>query len=400
MSNKDNTKLLFVLLIVTAMMMILTACKTQGVNPPTNDQAASTENDREANTNPSKKEPPEKKEQVRKPYIGELELPVAGATGYASVPLELKASASSEAKTIEKVEAGSGFEIMKEEGDWWLVKRGPSSGWLPHQYCFINLPDVIPSIVYDNTNTYSSRFVSSGKAIPNITNQTLYPGKTFNERLGKEEYIMPVLYTMAKKIHTAQMHALKEGNSLKIYEAFRPYSVQLAVVNALGALAKKDREVMAGINTPPWRITWFITNGVSNHQMGYAIDVSLVKVDAKKEAVIGDYIVSTVTGYTEYDMPTPIHELSGTSAIFTSPVNSKSPSAWKNAKYTDSMNGNEAARKLQAYCRAAGLSPLASEWWHFNDLEAMNEIAANSGEGKFILNEIHSSLPVLGAAEK
>ena len=392
MSNKVYSKSLLVLLVITG-IMALAACKIQGGGRSGNDQATPTENGRETNANPSKKEPAEKEEQERKPYIGELELPVAGATGYTSVPLEMKAAASPDAKTIEKVEAGSGFEIIKEVGDWWLIRRGPSSGWLPHQYCFINLPDVIPSIVYDNTNTYSSRFVSSGKAIPNISNKALYPGKKENERLGKEEYIMPVLNTMAKKIHIAQQHALKEGNSLKIYEAFRPFNVQLAVVNALSALAKKDRDVMAGINTPPWGITWFITNGVSNHQMGYAIDVSLVKVDAKKEAAIGDYVVSTVTEYTEYDMPTPIHELSGASAIFTSPVSSKSPSAWKNAKFTESMNKNEAARKLHAYCIAAGLSPLASEWWHFNDLEAMNEIAANSGEGKFILKEIYSSPP-------
>lgn len=398
MSNKDYKKSFLVLLVITV-IMALAACKIQGGERSANDQETPTENGRETNANPPQEKPAEKQEQERKPYKGELELPVAGATGYTSVPLELKASASPEAETIETIEAGSGFEIIKEVGDWWLIKRGASSGWLPHQYCFINLPDVIPSIVYDNTNTYSSKFASSGKAIPNISNQALYSGKIKNERLGKEEYIMPVLYIMAKKIHTAQQHALKEGNSLKIYEAFRPFSVQLAVVNALSDLAKKDRDVMAGINTPPWGIAWFITNGVSNHQMGYAIDVSLVKVDAKKEAAIGDYVVSTVDGYTEYDMPTSIHELSGASAIFTSPVSSKSPEAWKNAKYTDSMNKNEAARKLQTYCITAGMTPLASEWWHFNDLEAMNEIAGNSGEGKFILNEVHSSPPEADRAD-
>ncbi|RHW39092.1 hypothetical protein D1B31_14140 [Neobacillus notoginsengisoli] len=354
----------------------------------------------EAQHSKSKKEPVEKKAKERNRYAGELELPVVGATGYTSVPLELKALAKSDSETVETMKAGTGFEILKEVGEWWLIRQGSRTGWLPHQYCFINLPDVIPSIIYDNTNTYSSKFVSSGKGIPNISNRALYQGKAVNERLGKEEYIMPVLYKMSKKIHKAQQHALSEGNSLKIYEAFRPFEVQQAVVNNLSALAKRDRDVLAGINSGPWGIAWFITKGVSNHQMGYAIDVSLVKVNAKKEMPTGDYTVTTVTDYTEYDMPTPMHELSVAAAIFTAPVTSRSPTAWKNAKFTDSMKENEAARKLQTYCTTAGLTPLASEWWHFNDLEAMNEIASRSGEGKFVLKEVYSLSPEMSRVDE
>src|SRR5690606_27769076 len=99
------------------------------------------------------------------------------------------------------------------------------------------------------------------------------------ERLAKDEYIMPVLYSMAPKIYMAQQLALLEGNALKIYESFRPYSTQESVVKSLMALAEDNPEVEAGINTPPWKMFWFIAEGVSNHQMGYAIDVSLVKVN-------------------------------------------------------------------------------------------------------------------------
>src|SRR5690606_3756850 len=99
---------------------------------------------------------------------------------------------------------------------------GEFAGWLQHKYCFINLPDIIPSIIYDNTNTYASKFASSGFEIPGISDQALYSGKTYNERLAKDEYIMPVLYSMAPKIYMAQQLALLEGNALKIYESFRP----------------------------------------------------------------------------------------------------------------------------------------------------------------------------------
>jgi D-alanyl-D-alanine dipeptidase len=301
------------------------------------------------------------------------------------------ASPEIQSKTLEIVKAGMAFEIIEEKGSWWFVRLGDQYGWLPHKYCFINLPDVIPSVIYDNTNTYASAFASSGKQIPGVSKRALYSGKSYNARLQREEYIMPVLYSMSKKIHLAQQKAISEGNSIKLYEGYRPYFVQKAVVKGLTALSKKDAEVMRGINTPPWGIRWFIVDGVSNHQMGYGIDVGLVKVNATEKIKIGHYIINTVTDYKEYTMPTPIHELSGASAIFTSPVNSLSPEAWKNARYTDSMN--DAAITLQAYCTAAGLTPLASEWWHFNDLDARNEIGEKTGNGNYILTEIFSREP-------
>ena len=208
-------------------------------------------------------------------YEGDLELPVSGATGYASVRMDLKATADAGSETVVALEAGTAFEVLEEVGDWWYVQTETESGWVQHLYCFINLPDVIPSIIYDNTNTYASKFVSSGKAIPGITGQALYDGKAYNMRLGKVSDIVPVLYSMSKKIHLAQQAALAEGNSLVIYEGYRPFSAQKMTVDALTNLAATDPEVMAGINTYPWDTNWFIATNVSNHQMGYAIDVTL-----------------------------------------------------------------------------------------------------------------------------
>ena len=47
---------------------------------------------------------------------------------------------------------------------------------------------------------------------------------------------------------------------------------------------------------------------------------------------------------------------------------------------------NEAALLLRTYCTDAGLTPLASEWWHFNDLDAQNKVRMTSGNGKFWLD--------------
>ncbi|WP_010676974.1 M15 family metallopeptidase [Bacillus timonensis] len=324
-------------------------------------------------------------------YEGDLELPVHGATGYTSVDLNLKTSPDLNSETTETLKAGTGFEVVKEEGNWWFIKNATSKGWIENTYCFINLPDVIPSIIYNNTNTYSSKFVSSGKAIPGITGEVLYQGKTFNERLGKEEFIVPVLYSMSKKIALAQQEALASGNTLVIYEGFRPNSVQKAVVEALTNVANEDIEVMAGINTNPWSTGWFIARNISNHQMGYAIDVTLAKVDSKEEVAIGEYLVTDVTDYTEYTMPTAIHELSLASITFTKPVPSSSPTAWKDAVLADTMN--DSAIALQTYLTNAGLTPLASEWWHFNDLDAMNATKQNPSDGEYVLTECLSVSP-------
>ena len=113
----------------------------------------------------------------------------------------------------------------------------------------INLPDVIPSIIYDATNTYSSRFVSCGKTIDGITGEALYAGNdVYNHRLDQTEFMMPVLYSMAPRLCAAQQAALKEGNTLVLYEAYRPHETQRKVADAMWALTRKDAEGKRGGN--------------------------------------------------------------------------------------------------------------------------------------------------------
>ena len=371
--------------------MMLSACSGSNEQTETNEsKTASSSSTAEAGTSEEAAVVrPEESEPLL--YEGDLELPVNGATGYASVLMDLKATADAGSETISELEAGTAFEVLEEVGDWWYVRTATESGWVQHLYCFINLPDVVPSIIYDNTNTYASKFASSGKTIPGITGEALYDGKAYNMRLGKVSDIEPVLYSMSKKIHLAQQAALEEGNTLVIYEGYRPFFAQKLTVDALTTLAAADPEVMAGINTHPWDTNWFIATSISNHQMGYAIDVTLAKITEQQEFVIGDYTATAVTGYTEYTMPTTIHELSMASATFTGPVKSSSPTAWLQANLADTMN--EAAILLQRYCTDAGLTPLASEWWHFNDLDARFATEDNSSKGEYLLDATMSEAP-------
>ena len=175
---------------------------------------------------------------------------------------------------------GTGFTVLEEDGDWWRVESGQGTGWVEHRYCMVNLPDVVPSIIYDAANSYSSRYQTSGKNIPGITGEALYPGAVYNPRLEREEFLMPVLYSMAPKICQVQQVAPAQGNSLIFYEGYRPHATQRAVIRAVSALAAQDPEVKEGISAEPWNISWFIATGYSNHQRGFAMDVGLPGTEA------------------------------------------------------------------------------------------------------------------------
>ena len=99
----------------------------------------------------------------------------------------------------------------------------------------------------------------------------------------------------------------------------------------------------------------------------------------------------TITDATLYEMPTAMHELSQTAATFTAPVSVNSSTAWKSAQLAAAMN--QPALGLQRYCTQAGLTPLASEWWHFNDLETRSLVSERQGTGGFEIKICLSTAP-------
>jgi D-alanyl-D-alanine dipeptidase len=323
---------------------------------------------------------------------GTFELPLSGASGYANAPLSFREGPSLYTNAISRLKAGQGFTILGELHDWWQIELGGKIGWVMSKHCLINLPDVIPSIIYNNTNAYSSILVSSGKEITNITGQQLYKTYVYNKRFDEEGYLLPVSYVTALKIGAAQRAALAEGNTLIIYEAFRPYKVQQKIVENLKTLANADAEVRNGIIKPPWSMGWFIATGTSNHQRGYAIDVSLGKVISREKRQIGSYVYNGVNEYKEYSMPTKIHELSIRSITFNYPVSFRSDTEWREASPSDTMN-NEALL-LQKYCTKSGLAPIASEWWHFNDMAGIKAAKKNVKSGRFFIEKNYSVIPI------
>lgn len=330
-------------------------------------------------------------------YEGDFELPVYGASGAAVTALYLRSSPGGD--PVDIIPAGGAFMIISDNGDGWLFAvYKDKRGYLPADFCMINLPDVIPSVIYDNSNSYSSIYVTSGKSIPGITGKKLYNSIMYSDRFCEDRYVMCCLYSTAKKICAAQQQALSEGYSLKIYEAFRPYETQMKTYNAVLSLAYDDPDVLAGISTYPYSMVWFIAYGVSSHQLGIAMDTSLVKVTQTDILSCGDYSYTHVAGYEECVMQSAMHELSIASCVFEYPISLFSSDGVMLPGVTDD------AKTLQRLCMSAGFTPLSSEWWHFNDNDAYASLGDASCGGDFIISECISlpptALSAAGAAEE
>ena len=180
---------------------------------------------------------------------GVFELPVAGTHGIAMIVLKVRDDSGA---AVDTVSAGTPFTILKENDTKVLARFADGlTGWVDKNYIMVNLPDLIPSIVYKNSNAEASLFRSLGMEINGITGETLYESKVYNEKLGREEFIMPVQYHTAKKIMEAQQIAKEQDLTIVLYEGFRPFSAQMEVVSAMTALANKDLAVRAAISKIP-----------------------------------------------------------------------------------------------------------------------------------------------------
>lgn len=346
---------------------------------------------------------------------GSFELPVEGSHGIAMIALKVRGESGAVTGTVS---AGTPFTILKESNSQILARfEDGLTGWLNKNYIMVNLPDLILSMIYRNSNAESSLFRSLGMDINGITGQILYESKVYNEKLGREEFIMPVQYHTAEKIMEAQRIAKDQDLSIVLYEGFRPYSTQTAVVSAMTTLSDKDSVVRSAISKNGFSKDFYICTGVSSHQEGAAVDVSLARVSKWVDVSINGNVISMPETYDEFQygkvvadatdgisfgsqrfrvdlpadttdwMPTPMHELSYLAGTFTRPTKTYTHGAWKTAL----ENGNVerasywtvGAQKLQDIFVAAGMDPLASEWWHFNDIPSRNTVKNSGAMGRF-----------------
>jgi len=322
-------------------------------------------------------------------HDGPFELPITGSTGWAASSLAMRSQPTSNSTSIQTLQPGQAFVIFGEDGEWWNVRLSDGTeGWVLRRNCFINLPDVVPSIVYNITNAHSSVMRSNMTDIPGITGQALYEAFGFNQRLGRDEFIVPALYSTSLKIMQAQRAALADGNTLIVYEVFRPRSTQQGAVSRLRTLMNENAAVYNAINSPPWNISWFIGTSLSNHQRGAAVDMSLGAIVRAEVELVSGIAYWRVIEHTPFEMPTAMHELSTRAVLLSRPITTTSPDAWRTVPFADTIT--QGAILLLQYADEAGLTPMASEWWHFNDLTGRT-IAMNANiVGEFYTPTIYS----------
>ena len=250
-----------------------------------------------------------------------------------------------------------------------------TEAWGNARRLLINLPDVCPEIEYNITNAYSSIFKigsSSRGAVVNInglTGEQLYTydnydgtvdGKIYNSKLGKKEFVCPLIYPFAEEVAAAQKNALKHGYGLKIYDAYRP---QEDVCKKFWSLTQNAMNSSTAaynlINKNGWSLGWFVANpnngGSSEHARGTAIDVTLVK-DGKEIAI-----------------PSDMHDLS------TNAVKVSSPTTIYDV--TPQINYTEDTKLLhEIMVNESGMGGLPSEWWHFNTAKKNTEFKSYVGK--------------------
>ena len=90
-------------------------------------------------------------------------------------------------------------------------------------------------------------------------------------------------------------------------------------------------------------------------------------------------------------MPTEMHELSTKAINYQYPYSSTKKTGWQNIPLAETMT--EDAKLLRYICTGAGLTPLASEWWHFNDLDTYTMVKDNHCIGGFYTSVCVSTLP-------
>lgn len=258
-------------------------------------------------------------------------------------------------ETLGTAPKGKAYCVLGLDGNMFRIRYQDGFGYINSNYCLINLPDFLGDLcAYNITNSYDSLYKVHKFDIPDVTGKVITGYEKI--RISQNNYLVPLLYPTAKKLETAALDAQKEGYTLLIYDAFRPQS---ATKFLFDTAMKFSKETVPADDTPadwkdtkedgtpnPYTYALYMTNqgqyalgnflakGTSRHNLGVAMDMTLVK-NGK-----------------ELEMQTAIHDLSWFSA---------------------SGRNNDNAKILSRIMKKAGFGGLTSEWWHYQDLDTVNQ---------------------------
>ncbi len=274
---------------------------------------------------------------VAQDKIGSFSATLYGATAWANQKLNIRKRANNSSAVIGTIPVGGKMKILSSEDSstkYIKVKYNGKEGYVYSDYIYINLPDVIPDVIYEISNANKAISKSAGKSIPGVTGKNLYGfNKKYNEKIGKTTYYAPLLYPVAKQFQKAYNKAVKEGYNLKVYDSYRPRSVTQYTNTKFRELYNSDSKVKKAVDYDKdgayWGPGWFLAQSVSRHNRGVALDLTLTNKNGK-----------------ELPAQTPMDTLDARSV----------------RKYNNSN-----AKNLSSIMTSAGFETLDSEWWHFQE---------------------------------
>lgn len=266
-------------------------------------------------------------------------------------------SDAQKSQTLGTASKGKAFCVLGLENDMFRIRYQNGYGFINSNYCLINLPDFLGDLCsYNITNSYNSLYKIHKFDIPKVTGKVITGYEKIQQSGGS--YLVPLLYPTAKKLEKAALSAQKEGYTILIYDAFRPQSATKFLYDTAWEFSKKpvpDEDVPEDWNQIPedeeaepkpytyalymtnrgkFAVGNFLAQGRSNHNLGVAMDMTLVKNGS------------------ELEMQTKIHDLS-----------------WYSASYLNNANAKELSRIM----KNAGFGGLTSEWWHYQDNETISQ---------------------------
>ena len=273
-------------------------------------------------------------------YSAELNVSTGVSAQYATIwpliDLDVYADAQ-KSTTLGTAPAGKAYCVLAETGGLFQIRFADGTGYLDSNYCMINLPEYMGDLcTYNITNSYSSIFKVHEYPIAGVTETVVQGYENVEQENG--HYLVPLLYPTAKKLVKAAEAARASGYRLKIYEAYRPREATLSVYKLAEGIIQQTVPMTTMTyfqlmtDNGRYALGNFLANGISNHNRGIALDLTLESMDR-----------------VEVDMQTSIHDLS-----------------W----YSEVNANNAAAGTLRKIMTGAGFAPLKSEWWHFQDDEA------------------------------
>lgn len=253
--------------------------------------------------------------------------------------------------SLGRIPAGTALCVLRQEGDFFLVRYQDTAGWVDGRYCMINLTEYLGDLcAYDIKNSCASLFRVHGYDIPEITD-TVIPGYE-DICLDTDSYLVPLLYPTANRLLQAVNMVRRDGYRLRIYDAFRPNEATRYLYSTMsGKMGKRIGEDCQGTSDGSrigetygsvmtggrYGLSSFLASSVSAHNRGIALDLTLEGLEDGKALT----------------MQTEMHDLS-----------------W----YSSIAQNNENADLLARYMMSAGFNDLFSEWWHFQDDDIRAEL--------------------------